>query len=222
MAIILGLEQRHVRIVIAAALVAVWGASVAAQPAAACELPARGRAPRTHNQGGQGQAAQQTEPPQQQAPPAATTGVGETTLTPQEREALELVEQLIRDQEGVLMGTGFDYNSGGRRDPFKSLVPDNTIRAPTVRPFGLPGFLISEVELKAIATSQGRWHAMVVGPNRRAYFLDVGTELFDGHVMDIRPGEVVFSQIVPDLTGARRTREVTKRLRTTDGGGETR
>jgi len=222
MAIILSIEQRHVRIVIAAALVAVWGASVAAQPAAAFELPALGRAPLAHNQGEQGQAAQQTEPPQQQAPPPATTGVGETTLTPQEREALELVEQLIREQEGVLMGTGFDYDSGGRRDPFRSLVPDNTIRAPTVRPFGLPGFLISEVELKAIATSQGRWHAMVVGPNRRAYFLDVGTELFDGHVMDIRPGEVVFSQIVPDLTGARRTREVTKRLRTTDGGGETR
>jgi hypothetical protein len=181
------------------------------------------------SQQGEGQqgttpAEQGQQPQGQQQPPAATptTGATQELLTPEEREALELVERLIREQEGVLMGTGFDYSPGGRRDPFRSLLAEITaVSAPTVRPFGLPGFLIGEIELKAIAAVQGRWHAMVVGPNQRAYFLEVGTEVFDGHVVEIGPSEVIFEQIVPDITGARRTRQVTKRLRTTDGGGET-
>lgn len=174
-------------------------------------------------QQGEAPAAQQQAPPaQQQATPPAPGS--QELLTPQEREALDLVERLIREQEGVLMGTGFDYQSEGRRDPFRSLLQTITIGPPTgqQRPPGLPGFLISEVELKAIAAVQGRWHAMVRGPDQRAYFLEVGTELWDGHVMRIGPGEVLFEQVVPDITGANRTREVTKRLRTTDGGGETR
>lgn len=193
-----------------------------------------GQSPAPQGQAGpppaaQDPAQQQGQPPQgepaQQAgavpPPVATQ---QELLTPEERTALALVEQIIRDQEGVLMGTGFSYNRAGRRDPFTSLIAifvvDGTT-GDTPRPAGLPGFLISEVNLKAIATAQGRWHAMVTGPNQRAYFLEVGTELYDGHVVDIRPGEVVFEQLVSDMTGARRTREVTKQLTTNPGGGQT-
>jgi hypothetical protein len=166
-------------------------------------------------QGGQGQQGQQAEPPQQ-----PQQRLNAPLLTQEEREALALVEQMIRDQEGIIMGTAFDYQPGGRRDPFRSLlVQVSGVQVPTVRPFGLPGFLISEVEVKAIAIARGSWHAMLVGPNQRAYFVEVGTRLFDGHVVDIRPGEVIFEQEVPDVTGARRTREVTKRLRTTESGG---
>jgi len=171
------------------------------------------------------QATGEAAPPEQepqQAPAALPATDGQELLTPQELEAMALVERMVREQEGVLMGTGFDYSPAGRRDPFRSLLAELTaVNAPSVRPFGLPGFLVSEMELKAIAAVQGRWHAMVTGPNQRAYFLEVGTQLFDGHVMEIGPGEVVFEQVIPDLTGARRTRQVTKRLRTTDGGGET-
>ena len=60
---------------------------------------------------------------------------------------------------------------------------------------------------------------MVLAPNRRAYFLEVGTQLYDGHVVEIQANEVLFEQQVPDITGARRTRQVSKRLRTTDSGG---
>ncbi len=185
-----------------------------------------GQAPQGEQSEGQqgeqneGQQGEQGES-QQAEPPSTDAASGQDLLTPEEREALALIEQMILDREGALMGTGTTYNSGGRRDPFMSLVPNDAVSAPTVRPFGLPGFLISEVDLKAVASAQGRWHAMVLGPNQRAYFVVVGTQLFDGHVVEIRPGEVVFEQVVPDLTGARRTRPVTKRLRTTDGGGET-
>ena len=155
-------------------------------------------------------------------PQSTAAASGQESLSPEELEALALIEQMISDREGVLMGTGFDYNPGARRDPFLSLVPAATRVELTSRPFGLPGFAIGELDLKAIASAQGRWHAMVVGPNRRAYFLIVGSQLFDGHVMQINSGEVVFEQVVEasNLTGARRTRSVTKRLRTTVGGGE--
>lgn len=179
-----------------------------------------GQGEQSEGQQGEQSAGQQTEPPQ--APQSTAAASGQELLTPAEREALALLEQMVRDQEGMLMGTGFAYDRGGRRDPFMSLVPNSSVVASTVRPFGLPGFRISEVELKAIASAQGRWHAMVIAPNQRAYFLVVGAQLFDGHVVDIRPGEVVFEQVVVDLSGARRTRPVTKSLRTTDGGEETR
>ncbi len=162
----------------------------------------------------------QGDPAQQTPPPAAAQ---QELLTPEERAALALVEQIIRDQEGVLMGTGFSYNTAGRRDPFVSLLrgvgtTEDGVECPAGR---LEGFLISEIVLKAIATAQGRMHAMVTGPNQRAYFLEVGTQLCDGHVSEITPNEVLFEQLVQDMTGARRSREVTKQLTTDSGGGQT-
>lgn len=173
---------------------------------------------------GQGEQGQRGEAAQEQAPPPpAAQDRGQVLLSAEERAALALVEQIIREQEGVLMGRGFDYVPAGRRDPFVSLlVQIGAVMAPSLRPPGVAGFLVSEVELKGIATANGRWHAMVIGTNQRAYFVEVGTQLYDGHVVDIRAGEVIFEQVVSDASGARRTREVTKRLRTTDGGGETR
>ena len=166
---------------------------------------------------------QQGDPAQQAQATPPSTAAGQELLTPEERAALALVEEIIRDQEGVLMGTGFSYNRGNRRDPFLSLQITVTSRPddPSLRPDGLPGFLISEVVLKAIASAQGRRHAMVIGPDQRAYFLEVGTRLYDGHVSDITTDEVLFQQEVQDMSGARRLREVTKQLSTDSGGGQT-
>lgn len=149
-------------------------------------------------------APQEPEEQEQQA--------GETTE--QEREALELIQRILREEEGVLMGRDFAYDPSGRRDPFLSLLvtgpPLNMIRPP-----GLPGFLISEVELKGVAQFQGRWAALLIGPDQKSYFGEVGTEFFDGHIVNIDTERVVFEQQVPDLTGARRIRQVEKRLRNT-------
>ena len=209
MALVVRAGKRPFRIVIATLAVVALAAAVDAAPQATQEPGQQGAPP----------AGQQ----QEQTPAGQGTLPGTPELlTPEEREALALVEQLIRDQEGVLMGTGFDYAERGRRDPFRSLIAVVSVVDPGgTRPPGLPGFLIGEVDLTAIAQVQGRWHAMVSAPDQRSYFLEVGTELWDGHVVSIGPGEVIFEQIVPDMTGARRTRQVTKNLRTTDGGRET-
>ena len=173
-------------------------------------------------QASQGQ-GEQGEVAQAQTPPLVEQDPRQVLLSPEERAALALVERILREQEGVLMGRGFDYVTGGRRDPFASLLAIivDSSTDPGAIPRGLAGFLIGDVDLKGIATASGRWHAMVIGLDQRAYFLEVGTQLRDGHVVAIRAGEVVFEQLV-SVGGARTTREVTKRLRMTAGGGETR
>ena len=181
-------------------------------------------------QGQQGEQVQQGEQGQEEqgeaaqaSPPLVAQDPSQLLLSPGERAALALIQQIIQEQEGVLMGSGFDYIVAGRRDPFTSLlVQIGAVTLSGVRPPGLAGLLVSEVDLKGVATSNGRWYAMIIGIDQRAYFLEVGTELFDGHVVEIRSDEVLFEQVVLDALGARRTREVTKRLRTTAGGGETR
>ena len=124
-----------------------------------------------------GQQAEQGEAAQAQAPPPPVAQ-DSYQVSPEERAALALVEQILREREDVLMASGYDYVAAGRRDPFASLlVQTGAVMAPSVRPVGVAGFLVSEVELKGIATANGRWHAMVVGANRRAYFIEVGTDL---------------------------------------------
>jgi len=140
-------------------------------------------------------------------------------VTVEEAEAVQLVEQILREMEGVLMGQNISYDPAGRRDPFRSLLVTATAQLTITgqRPHGLGGFLINEIELKAIAQAQGRFRVMLIGPDQRAYFGEVGSELFDGHIVEIRPGEVQFEQVIPDLMGARRTRQVVKTLRSTGG-----
>ncbi|MFQ5742814.1 MAG: hypothetical protein ACE5HV_04410 [Acidobacteriota bacterium] len=161
------------------------------------------------------QQTQQEATAQEAQKPAGTEG---PLLTPQEEAAMRLVNQILQEEEGALTGTNLSYSAAGRRDPFRSLLAAaQELSAPTVRPYGLPGFMISEVDLKAVARVQGRWHCLLIGPDQKAYFGEVGSELFDGHIMEIGPGEVYFEQQVADLLGARRTRRVVKQLRSLGG-----
>ncbi len=53
---------------------------------------------------------------------------------------------------------------------------------------------------------------MIVGIDGRTYFIEVGDELYDGRVVEIHDGEVVFEQEVEDLMGARSTRRVIRSM----------
>lgn len=161
---------------------------------------------------------------QQQQQQATAQGGLDPTMSAEEEAAMRLIRQILEEEEGVRMGQDFTYDQGGRRDPFRSLLQQAAaqVAVPQVRPPGLPGFLISEVEIKVIAEYQGGWAAMLLAPDQQAYFAEVGTELYDGHIKMIRSNEVVFEQTVSDLLGARRTREVVKRLRDIGGGSESR
>lgn len=161
--------------------------------------------------------AQEGGPPAEAEPQQAAlsqTGVVSEMMTDAEEEALRLVEEILEEQQMILAGQNFVYRSEGRRDPFRNILSlrRRELVAPTERPPGLAGFLISEVDVTATALAQGRWHALLIGLDRRSYPATVGTELYDGRIVEIGLNEVVFEQEVEDLLGARSRRRVVKKL----------
>ncbi len=124
------------------------------------------------------------------------------------------IDEILQGEEEVLSGSGFSYDPGNRRDPFKSLLaaPDRPeIRGP--RPEGVPGLLIDEIDLKGIFHTSKGFVAQVSASNqKKSYLLKEGDQLYDGDVVSINKNEVVFKQVVQDPTALKPFREVVKSL----------
>lgn len=151
--------------------------------------------------GAVGLAAQTTSPPPG-APPT------ETAQPPSS------IDEILEADEEVLEGTGYNYDPGDRRDPFKSLLIGQErpeLRGP--RPPGIPGLLIDELTLTGIFnTPKGLVAQVQVSAKEKSELLRVGDQLYDGDVVRITSSEVVFKQIVNDPTALKPFREVVKRL----------
>jgi hypothetical protein len=124
------------------------------------------------------------------------------------------IDEILQGEEEVLSGSGFSYDPGNRRDPFKSLLAKSdapTFRGP--RPEGVPGLLIEEIDLTGIFRTSRGFVAQVVASNqKKSYLLKEGDQLYDGDVVSINKNEVVFKQIVQDPTALKPFREVVKSL----------
>jgi hypothetical protein len=158
--------------------------------------------------------AQETSPGAQ--PPAANPGAGgaKDGVLSEGTPSLEGIDQILEGEEEVLSGSGYSYDPGNRRDPFKSLLaaPDRPeFRGP--RPEGVPGLLIDEVDLSGIYKTGKGYVAQVKAANQaKSYLLKEGDQLYDGDVVSIGRNEVVFKQIVQDPTALKPFREVVKTL----------
>jgi Tfp pilus assembly protein PilP len=106
----------------------------------------------------------------------------------------------------------YQYEVGGRRDPFRSLLVRNTAERARSRPAGLAGVMVDEIELQGTIRTKSGWLAMVRSADNRSYLLRKGQALFDGEVVEITASEVVFRQNVNDPTNPKPFREVTKML----------
>lgn len=124
------------------------------------------------------------------------------------------IDQILEGEEEVLSGSGFSYDPGNRRDPFKSLLvgPERPeFRGP--RPEGIPGLLIDEIDLTGVWRTGKGFVAQVVASNqKKTYLLKEGDQLYDGDVVSIDRNEIVFKQIVQDPTALKPFREVVKSL----------
>jgi hypothetical protein len=157
------------------------------------------------------------QPQPKQPPPGTTKGApgaaGAGQSTPGGPPPPD-IDQILEGEEEVLSGTGFSYDPGNRRDPFKSLLaaPDRPeFRGP--RPDGIPGLLIDEIDLTGIFRTSKGYVAQVSAANqKRSYLLKEGDQLYDGDVVSINRNEVVFKQIVQDPTALKPFREVVKSL----------
>src|SRR5215217_2443345 len=128
------------------------------------------------------------------APPAASSQPGSTTGSTDAGGAdLGNIDEILEGEEEVLSGSGFSYDPGNRRDPFKSLLvaPDRPeFRGP--RPEGVPGLLIDEIGLTGIFRTSKGYVAQVVAANqKKSYLLKEGDQLYDGDVVSINGREIV-------------------------------
>ena len=188
-------------------------------PGGAQETPAQ-RAKRQRPAASGGQTAAPAPAPAAAAPPApARPGAppppeagkgGVLSPTPDTGD----IDEILQGEEQVLSGSGFTYDPGNRRDPFKSLLtgPERTeVRGP--RPAGIPGLLIDEIDLKGIWRTGKGYVAQVVATNqKKTFLLRQGDQLYVGDVVSISQSEVVFKQIVQDPTALKPFREVVKSL----------
>ncbi len=106
----------------------------------------------------------------------------------------------------------YQYEVGGRRDPFRSLLVRNTAERTRLRPPGLAGVMVDEIDLQGTIKTKSGWMAFVRTADNHSYVLRKGQVLFDGEVEEITGSEVVFRQNVNDPTNPKPFREVTKSM----------
>jgi Tfp pilus assembly protein PilP len=114
---------------------------------------------------------------------------------------------------------GYTYESGGRRDPFVSLLRgghDPQARALGVRPGGLGGLTAAEIALKGTVQSRTGYVALVQGLDNKTYIVRAGDRLLDGTVRAITGNSMVILQQVNDPLSLQKEREVRKVIREAD------
>ena len=159
--------------------------------------------------------AGQTAPAKEEAQPAKPEAGkdqpagGEATQAPVEPvpEAIEITE-----------GSGFRYDSHGRRDPFVSLALGVNVLPPDVRPPGLAGMLIQEVSLRGIVKTVDGYIAMIQGTDNKSYFARQGERLYDGNIQSIDDARVVFRQEINDPLRIEKFQQVEKTLHPVEEG----
>lgn len=92
------------------------------------------------------------------------------------------------------------YDSGGRRDPFSSLVAERVSRtdgAPAARPpAGLAGIALADVNVRGIVRSGTTTLAILEGPNRQSFVSRVNDRLLDATIVRIDADGVIFGEQV--------------------------
>ena len=117
--------------------------------------------------------------------------------------------------ESAVESAPYAYESGGRRDPFVSVLgQDHAVDgAPRIeRPPGLAGLAIDELTLRGLVRSRGEYLAVMETPTDTTYFLRGDERLYDGTVLNVSDAGVVFLQDLNGSSSLARGREVRRSL----------
>lgn len=87
-----------------------------------------------------------------------------------------------------------EYQSYGRRDPFRSLLEG--IKSEKRMPKSIKDMSITEISLKGIMKSERSYVAMFEGIDGITYLLRIGSKVFDGTVLDVNAERVTFERII--------------------------
>jgi hypothetical protein len=133
-------------------------------------------------------------------------------------EDLSRIDELL-EEDASLLDTGFIYDSGGRRDPFRSLLAISDV--PTVAgecPEGIAGLEIDKLSVTGIwVTADGPVAQVQSTGSAKSFLVRPGDQLCDGDVVRIEytrggGGEVIFKQVERDPAAPKPFKEVVKRL----------
>lgn len=88
------------------------------------------------------------------------------------------------------------YDSGGRRDPFASLVTARRGAGGEGRPLpaGLAGVALADVVVRGVVRDGTTMLAILEGPNRRSYVSRVNDRLLDASIARIDADGVIFAE----------------------------
>jgi Tfp pilus assembly protein PilP len=115
----------------------------------------------------------------------------------------------------------YTYEPSGRRDPFLSLLGTGTeTRIASKSGEGPAGMSVADISVKGIMQSQGAMVAMIQGADKKTYVVHKGDKLLDGTIKVITAQGLVVEQEVSDPLSLVKHREVTKLLRSSEGGRE--
>ena len=130
-----------------------------------------------------------------------------------------------QERPPLLIPEGYLYDPAGRRDPFVDPVPepveDPGPVIPAVRPPGLPGVLLNEIQIVGVVISRQEISmnaVVIIAPGNRTFFGKPGDEMLDVVIKEIRADEVVFE--VKPIEGRpepEQPEEVVRRLSATRG-----
>lgn len=144
--------------------------------------------------------------------PEAESELTSEVATPDYRDIDEILK---KDEEALYTEESSLYDSGGRRDPFRSLLSRKAPEeAEGVRPEGIAGLLINDLRLEGVfVTPAGPVAQVKAASDQISYLLRPGDQLWDGDVIDVTVDKIVFKQsVVDDPTALKPFREVVLRL----------
>jgi hypothetical protein len=106
----------------------------------------------------------------------------------------------------------YAYESGGRRDPFVSLLLPSMGAAPGKQVAGLPGIPTADVMVRGVLQSRGSYVALLSGSDGKTYQGRVNDRLLDGVIRSVTASGIVIMQEVSDSPSLIKQREVRKGL----------
>jgi Tfp pilus assembly protein PilP len=146
--------------------------------------------------------------------PPAKTPTAETVKPAPVKEAPKVEEAKKTEPEG------YNYNAGGRRDPFLSLV-EITKEKPTKKKGATPfeSYSLDEIKLLAIASSNNKHYALIMLPDGKTYTLTKGMTIGmqGGKVEKIAKGSVWIREYVKDYRGELKPRDTILKLHKGEG-----
>lgn len=150
---------------------------------------------------------------EQQRPPAVAPPA--TAAVPPPATPAAPASGLAHPVVAPLPSASFNYEAGGRRDPFVSLANQGSDPRSEgrTRYQGLAGLGVNEVNVKGIVLYERQLVAMVQAPDNRTYLVRPNDRLLDGSVRAVTSEAVVFVQQVNDPLSLVKQREIRKALR---------